>query len=409
MGRIAENRADKERCLQKGDRVQRTSDKLLIWASVIEENTVQQALTASTMPFVTPHVALMPDAHLGMGSTVGSVIPTLGAIMPAAVGVDIGCGMGFTRTPFKRRDFTDDLPYLRELIVERVPMGIGPSGTNKEWYYGAKWRVEHLETLAKEDYERYAKDWRLQLGSLGSGNHFIEFAYDEEDTIWITLHSGSRGVGNKAAGWHIARAEQACKRWFVDLPDKDLAFFPTGTPEFDEYIRDVQWAQQYARYNRDEMMDRIVSAVAEWAGYVTLDYDVEEFDCHHNFTVMEHHMGRDLWITRKGAVRAREGDMALIPGSMGTPSYVVKGKGNKPSFDSAPHGAGRAMGRKQAFRTISMEDARTAMNGILWGDHEKLIDETPGAYKDITQVIADAADLIEVKHILRPIMNIKGY
>jgi tRNA-splicing ligase RtcB len=386
--------------------VQSITPKLKSWASIAEPNTIEQARIASELPFVTPHIALMPDCHLGKGSTVGSVIPTMGAIMPAAVGVDIGCGMGFARTPFTRQNLTDDLLYLRDLIVASIPMGIGPSGINTEWHYGAKWRIDNLEDMAQEDYERYAKDWRLALGSLGAGNHFIELASDEEDRIWVTLHSGSRGVGNKVAGYHIARAEQECKRWFVELVDKDLAFFPTGTPEFDAYIRDLKWAQQYARYNRDEMMDRIVGALAEWSATPALDCDMEEYD--HNFTEMEHHMGRDLWITRKGAIRARVGDLALIPGSMGTASYIVEGKANVPSFASAPHGAGRAMGRRQAFRTITMDDARKDMEGIVWGDHEKLIDESPRAYKDITQVMADAADLVTVKHILRPILNIKG-
>lgn len=390
--------------------MQRINDKLLNWASVLEPNTLAQAELTSTMPFVFPHVALMPDAHLGKGSTVGSVIPTQGAVMPAAVGVDIGCGMQAVRTHFQRKDFTDDLPYLRELIVEAVPMGIGLSGTNADLTPSATERYMTLAAEAQEDYQRYATDWPMQLGSLGAGNHFIEAAYDEEGYVWLTLHSGSRGVGNKAAVHHIKQAEAACKKWFAPLPDADLAYLPQDTDEFRAYIRDLRWAQMYARLNRDEMMDRVLAAVAQWVGSDEgANGPIQErFDCHHNFTQMEHHWGTDLWVTRKGAIQARPGDIGLIPGSMGTPSYVVEGKGSKLAFDSAPHGAGRAMGRNQAKRTISIEQAREAMAGILWGDSEKLLDESPGAYKDITQVIADAADLIAVRHVLHPMLNIKG-
>lgn len=391
--------------------MQRVSDRLVNWASILEDSTLAQAMMASEMPFIFPHIALMPDAHLGMGSTVGSVIPTQGAIMPAAVGVDIGCGMQAVRTQFQRIDFLDDLPYLAELIRERIPMGIGPEGENKAFTESASARVSEMETYKLHlDPARHQKTWRQQLGSLGSGNHFIEAAYDQDDYVWLTLHSGSRGVGNKAAVHHIKEAEKACKKWFAPLPDKDLAYFPDGTEQFGAYMDDLHWAQKYARLNRDEMMDRVLQAVAQWVGSDEGTIGVQErFDCHHNFTQREHHWGTDLWITRKGAVRARAGDVALIPGSMGTPSYVVEGKGHKLAFDSAPHGAGRAMGRKQAFRTITMDEAQSAMQGVVWGNHEKLIDETPGAYKDITQVVEDAADLIEIKHVLHPMLNIKGY
>jgi tRNA-splicing ligase RtcB len=392
--------------------MQRLSEKLVNWASVLDEGTLAQAETTATMPFIFPHVALMPDAHLGKGSTVGSVIPTRGAVMPAAVGVDIGCGMQAVRTQFTREGFLDDLHYLRELIVEAIPMGIGERGENTDRTITEMQIVRYgdLADIAEEDYSRYCKTWDKQLGTLGSGNHFIEAAYDEEGFVWLSLHSGSRGVGNKAAVFHIEEAEKACKRWFVALPDRDLAFLPQGTPEFDAYIRDLRWTQKYARANRDEMMDRVLHAVAQWVGSDEGTIAVQDrFDCHHNFAEMEHHYGTDVLLTRKGAVRARIGDRALIPGSMGTASYVVTGKGDRTSFVSAPHGAGRAMGRNQARKNLRFEDQRARMDGILWGDSERLLDECPGAYKDIAVVMADAADLVEIQHTLRPIMNIKGY
>ena len=388
--------------------MQTLTPKLKSWASIAEPNTIEQARIASEMPFVGPHIALMPDCHLGMGATVGSVIPTQGAIIPAAVGVDIGCGMQAVRTEFTKATVADDLHYLRELITDYIPMGIGKPGENTELTHSAAKRIAELE--AAHPYGDTAlANWRMQLGSLGSGNHFIELDLDAEGFVWVTLHSGSRGVGNKTAVSYIDTAKKLAKRWHVPLADPDLAFFPEGEQYYTGYIAEVKWLQAYARANRDEMVDRVLRAMAQWVGSDEGTIAVQErFDVHHNYIAMEHHMGRDLWITRKGAIRARQGDVALIPGSMGTPSYVVEGKGNVPSFTSAPHGAGRAMGRRQAFRTITMEDARKAMEGVVWGDHEKLIDETPDAYKDIVQVMADAADLVTVKHVLRPILNIKG-
>lgn len=389
--------------------MEQINPKLFNWASVLEASTLEQAVQTSTMPFIFPHVALMPDAHLGLGSTVGSVIPTKGAIMPAAVGVDIGCGMQAVRIGVKREDFIPFLLPLREEIERAVPMGLGPSGTNKRFEEGssADKRIQYLWEIARDMYTQYAENWEYQIGSLGSGNHFIEFSFDEEEYIWATLHSGSRSVGKNIADHHIKLAEKLCEQWFVNLPHKDLSFFPQGTEEFQNYIRDLNWAQEYARMNRDEMMDRVLEAVDRvFDGAIR--YSQGRFDCHHNYSTMEHHWNTDVWVTRKGAVRARPGDVALIPGSMGTPSYVVKGKGNKLSFDSAPHGAGRAMGRKEAFRRISLEEAQAAMEGILWGNDKKLIDESPGAYKDITRVIQDAGELIEIQHVLTPIMNIKG-
>ena len=383
--------------------------KLLNWASVLEPQALEQAAIAAEMPFVFPHIALMPDAHLGKGSTVGSVIPTRGALMPAAVGVDIGCGMQAAQTAFTREAFLDDLSYLQQIIHDTIPMGIGSRGENATFTSSADERIIRLHDIATFNYLQFCGNWELQLGTLGGGNHFIEFAYDEEDRVWITLHSGSRGVGNKTAVHHIKKAQELCQRWWIDLPDTDLAYFPQGTDEFDAYLRDLNWAQVYARLNRDEMMDRCLAAVAQWVGSDEGTIEVEErFDCHHNYTTQEHHWGTNLWITRKGAILARLGDVGLIPGSMGTPSYVVRGLGNAPSFQSAPHGAGRAMGRKAAFRTLDLAAQRELMTGIVWGDNEKLLDETPGAYKSIETVMADATDLVEIVHTLRPLLNIKG-
>lgn len=379
--------------------MQRDTDKLLTWASVIDEGTLAQARLASTLPFVTPHIALMPDAHLGMGATVGSVIPTLGAIIPAAVGVDIGCGMQAARLGIVRSDL-GDLRRLRGGIERNIPRGIGRQGENTEITESAESRIVALER-DDNDYR-----WREQLGTLGAGNHFLEISEDDEGFIWCFLHSGSRGIGNKTAESFIKGAKALMQRWFIDLPDPDLAFFPVGESEFRDYIQSVLWLQQYASANRHEMMDRMLTAI--WRQIGGEIEPLERIDCHHNYTAQEHHMGRDLWITRKGAIRARQGDVGLIPGSMGTASYVVEGKGNVPSLMSAPHGAGRLMSRRQAKNSIDINAVKEMMAGIEANIHEGVLDEAPQAYKDIDQVLADAADLVEVKRVLRPILNIKG-
>jgi len=381
------------------------SKRLVSWASILDPKSLEQAENTASMPFVFPHLALMPDAHLGKGATVGSVIPTERAIIPAAVGVDIGCGMIAVRSQFTVADLRErDLRTLRESIERAVPLSAG--NQNRELTETARVRVAELEAAAKVDYDQVLAKWRLQLGTLGSGNHFIEVTADEEQRVWLFLHSGSRGIGNKLAQQHIAVARQACERWWITLPDRDLAYLPEGTDEFWAYLRDLRWAQRFALLNREEMMDRVIGCLASWMGEPVLED--ERINCHHNFTQQETHFGRQLWVSRKGAIEADVGRPGLIPGSMGTASYVVVGKGDPVSLNSAPHGAGRQYSRTKARQTFSHDDLRTAMKGIEYRDTDAFVDEIPAAYKDIDQVMADAADLVEIRHTLRQLVNVKG-
>jgi tRNA-splicing ligase RtcB len=380
--------------------------KLLSWASLIDPGTLAQARTTSELSFIYPHLALMPDAHLGKGATVGSVIPTRGAILPAAVGVDIGCGMIAVRTQFTRSDLADrPLRDLRLSIEAAVPTSAG--FYNRDLTESALARVLELEEAAGGvDYDNYARNWRLQLGSLGSGNHFIEVSLDEGDGVWLFLHSGSRGIGNKIAMHHIGVAQRQATAAGLRLADRDLAHLAEGTPEFDNYIRDLRWAQRFALLNREEMMDRLVRCLEDWMGEPA--QECERINCHHNFTQREEHYGETLWISRKGAIEARAGQPGLIPGSMGTASYVVVGKGDRESLNSSPHGAGRTYSRTKARKTFTRAQLRAAMEGIEYRDTDAFLDEIPAAYKDIDQVMADAADLVEVRHTLRQIVNVKG-
>jgi tRNA-splicing ligase RtcB (3'-phosphate/5'-hydroxy nucleic acid ligase) len=381
------------------------ADRLISWASLLEEGTADQARRTAAMPFVFPHVALMPDAHVGKGATVGSVIPTERALMPAAVGVDIGCGMIAVRTQFTGADLENrDLRMLRESIESAVPVSAGVYNTTLT--DTAKPRIAELEALAAVDYDKVAPNWRLQLGTLGSGNHFIEVTRDEELRVWLFLHSGSRGIGNKLAMRHIKTAQTLCERWWIKLADPDLAYLPEGTDEFAAYLRDLRWAQQFALLNREEMMDRVIARLESWLGEPVVE--AERVNCHHNFTQSEVHFGRRVWVSRKGAIEAGLGMPGLIPGSMGTASYVVTGKGDPVSLNSSPHGAGRAFSRSAARKTFSVEDLRASMVGIEYRDTDAFIDEIPAAYKDIDQVMADAADLVEVRHTLRQLVNVKG-
>jgi tRNA-splicing ligase RtcB (3'-phosphate/5'-hydroxy nucleic acid ligase) len=382
---------------------QHLSDRLISWASVLEPTTLAQAERTASMPFVVPHLALMPDAHLGKGATVGSVIPTERAIIPAAVGVDIGCGMIAVRTQVSADELAGrDLRRLRVAIESAVPLSAGHY--NRRLGETARARVEELEDAAGEDYARFAANWRLQLGSLGSGNHFIEVTVDEHGRVWLFLHSGSRGIGNKIAQHHILTARRSCAR--VPLPDRDLAYLVEGTGQFAAYLRDLGWAQRFALLNREEMMDRVAACFAAWLGEPVVE--LERINCHHNFTQQEQHFGRQVWVSRKGAIEAKKGQPGLIPGSMGTASYVVAGRGDRLSLNSSPHGAGRAYSRSAARRTFTATQLREAMRGIEYRDTDAFLDEIPAAYKDIDQVMADAADLVEVRHTLRQIVNVKG-
>jgi len=378
---------------------------VLSWTDDLDERTTAQAARTAQMPFVKGHLALMPDAHLGLGSTIGSVIPTEGAIMPAAVGVDIGCGMIAVETSLKAGDLPDNLHDLLSRIEKTVPAGVGrghgSSPAGEAWY-----REHDNESVAENQLGQRAT---RQFGTLGSGNHFVEVCLDVDDSVWIVLHSGSRGVGNLLAQRHIAAARADMKRRFIDLPDPDLAYVVEGTPEFAEYIRDLMWAQEYALANREQMMDVVLIEVQAAAGGAVCR-ERRRINCHHNYTAKEHHQGRNLWITRKGAIRARRGDYGVIPGSMGTNSYIVKGLGNPAAYESSAHGAGRAMSRTKAKKRFDAEGLAALMEGKTWLDQraEALVDEDPRAYKDIHRVMAQQADLVEIEVELTQILNYKG-
>ncbi len=377
----------------------------------IEEGARQQILNVSQLPFIFKWVAVMPDCHYGKGAAVGTVIATKGAVVPAAVGVDIGCGMIAIQTPLKRDDLKD-LRSIRQGIEHRIPMSAGRK--NDKISDSAAPRIAELERMERAtgaDYDKFDRQWRRALGTLGGGNHFAEVCVNENHAVWLTLHSGSRGVGNKIGNHYIRRAQEICKKKGISLPDRDLAFLAEGTEEFDDYIRDLRWAQRFALLNREEMMDRMLREMS----YQMFGEDgherqleVSRINCHHNFTQIEKHYGQDVWVTRKGAVQAKAGMPAMIPGSMGTRSYIVCGLGNQAAFESAPHGAGRRMSRNKARQTYQMKDLEAAMTGIEFRKSKVLLDEIPSAYKDIDQVMEYSRDLTRVEHTLRQIINCKG-
>lgn len=379
---------------------------VLSWASEIDENTMEQAQRTATLPFVEKPLALMPDAHWGMGATVGSVIATHGAIIPAAVGVDIGCGMIAAETDLTASGLPDDLSKLHDFIALVVPAGVGKG------HEGDNRFPSDLATRATHFTDKQRGTAHAQFGSLGSGNHFVEVCLDERDRVWVVLHSGSRGIGNQLATLHIDGAKGLMKRYFIDLEDPDLAYLIEGTSEFDAYIADMLWAQEYAMGNRQAMMDAVLTQLWGFVGVTDpeVGHVVQTINCHHNFTERENHHGRNVWLTRKGAIRAREGDKGVIPGSMGTRSYIVSGTGNPASYQSCSHGAGRRMSRGQARRTLDVETLREAMRGKAWNDADAgaLIDEDPRSYKDIDRVMEDQRDLVTVEHTLSQVLNYKG-
>jgi tRNA-splicing ligase RtcB len=383
------------------------SKKVLSWASTLEPDALVQAERTAAMPFVVTPLALMPDAHLGKGSTIGSVIATEGAIIPAAVGVDIGCGMAAVRTSLTSMDLPDDLSGLHDRIRKVVPAGVGQGHGDRT--------VDVFDKIGKpagtELSHKQEDTTRAQFGSLGSGNHFVEVCLDEEDRVWIVLHSGSRGIGNQLAVQHIKVASGIMKDYFIDLPDPDLAFLAQGTEQFTRYVSDLIWAQSYAAANRAWMVGQIMEQFWDFVGGLDERHNADPvINCHHNFTQQEHHRGRNLWVTRKGAIQARVGMKGIIPGSMGTKSYIVEGLGNPASFESCSHGAGRVMSRTAAFKNLSVESLRHEMEGKTWNDTEaeKLVDEHPAAYKDIDQVMEDQKDLVRPLHTLSQILNYKG-
>jgi tRNA-splicing ligase RtcB len=388
-------------------------DKLRVWGSDVDEQTRAQARRATRLPFVPGPVALMPDAHVGIGATVGSVIPTEGAIVPSFAGVDLGCGMIATETVYTAGDLPDDLGPLMALVSERIPAGVGKG---RDLGYGDGYREVFgvVGTPFSELSEKQQQKAITQFGTLGSGNHFVELCLDERGNVWTVLHSGSRGIGNQLATHHIHKAKGLMKEYLVTLEDPDLAYFTEGTPEFDAYIKDMLWAQRYAYESRARMNRELLRSLAKVVNPSNPDSEramtARVINCHHNYTEREHHLGRDLWITRKGAIKAGAGDLGVIPGSMGTDTYIVRGKGNGAAYNSSSHGAGRRMSRGQAKRKLDQEGLRAAMKGKTWnaGAAGALIDEDPRAYKDIRKVMADQSDLTEVVHVLQQVLNYKG-
>jgi tRNA-splicing ligase RtcB len=374
----------------------------------IEPVTKQQLLNMAELPFVFKHIAVMPDCHLGKGATVGSVIATKGAVIPAAVGVDIGCGMIAVKTKFFANDLPDSLEKTRTGIERRIPLGAG--AFNKKLTTTAQKRVAQLKAVGR-DYLAVDRRWTEALGSLGSGNHFIEISLDESDQLWVVLHSGSRGIGNKLAMKHIKTAQKLMDENRVQLKDRDLAYLAEGRKEFSDYITDLLWAQDFALLNREEMMDRVMTELSylfyKEDGHQA-DIELERINCHHNFTQRENHFNENVWVTRKGAIQMKQGQKGVIPGSMGTRSYVVSGLENKMAYHSAPHGAGRRFSRGEARRRFTMNDFKKAMAGIECRHSAKLIDELPMAYKDIDEVMENSKDLVKIEHTLKQLVNVKG-
>src|SRR5438105_4419003 len=380
------------------------NDKLISWASDVEQGTIRQAEKTARLPIVDGHVALMPDAHVGIGATVGSVIPTASAVIPSAVGVDIGCGMVAAELDVTEDQLPDTLEPLLGRIERAIPAGVG-QGHDRVARNADRWLAANRPAteLAADRVTKVLK----QFGTLGSGNHFFELCVDERQRVWVVLHSGSRGIGNQLAQMHIAKARRLAKDLQLRLEDPDLAYFVEGTPEFGAYIADMLWAQDYARANRDQMMDNAMREVYAFLGFGT---ETQRINCHHNFTQREVHLGNETWITRKGAIKADVGDLGVIPGSMGTRSYIVRGKGNEASWTSCSHGAGRRHSRTKAKKLYTAADLAQQMKGKVWLSKraDALVAAMPAAYKDIDQVMADQADLVEVLHTLHQILNYKG-
>lgn len=382
----------------------------------LEDAARQQLVNVASLPFIHKHVAAMPDVHYGKGATIGSVIPTKGAIIPAAVGVDIGCGMMAVQTTLSADQLPDNLLSVRSDIEAAVPHGRTDHGGKNDrgaWgempqTAGERWLrlSDRYGAITEKHPKALAPNNARHMGTLGTGNHFIEVCLDESDQVWVMLHSGSRGCGNRIGMYFIQAAKKEMERWFISLPDEDLAYLVEGSELFSDYVEAVEWAQEYAYENRKEMMSAALSAMRRTLPeFAVTDMAV---NCHHNYVTKENHFGANVWLTRKGAVRAREGDLGIIPGSMGVRSYIVRGKGNAMSFNSCSHGAGRSMSRGQAKKQFTLEDHARATEGVECRKDADVIDETPGAYKDIDAVMAAQSDLVEVVHTLKQIVCVKG-
>ncbi len=380
-----------------------------IWTDDIDYNTQAQLSRVANLPFVFKHVAAMPDVHLGRGATVGSVIATEKAIIPAAVGVDIGCGMNAIRLSLKAKDLPDNLKAIRSSIESVVPVGAGGEHRDPRIAGGhdvsmrlGKIFEKHPQLSKMMKLNRFAK----QLGTLGSGNHFIELCLDENQDVWVMLHSGSRGVGNKIGMYFIALAKREMEKWMINLPDRDLAYLSEGSDYYDDYIEAVSWGQDYALLNRAHMMDAVLRALRNHLPDFSITQ--EAINCHHNYVEKENHFGRNVWVTRKGAIRARKDDLGIIPGSMGDKSFIVRGKGEEESFCSCSHGAGRRLSRTAAARKYRVSDLVAATEGIECRKDKGVIDEIPMAYKPIESVMDNQSDLVEIVHTLRQVVNVKG-
>ncbi len=381
----------------------------------VEDEARQQLTNAARLPIVFRHIAAMPDVHLGIGATVGSVIPTLKAIIPAAVGVDIGCGMMAAKTTLRAQDLPDNLGPLRAAIERAVPHGRSSGGRDVGAWQKVPGSVDTAWAQLEPEFEALCRDYpklaktnnRHHLGTLGTGNHFIEVCLDEEGAVWFMLHSGSRGVGNFIGTMFIELAKQDAQRNNVALPDRDLAYFEEGARYFGDYVRSVSWAQRFAQLNREVMMRRVVEA-AKTVIRKNFQSHVEAVNCHHNYVQKETHFGEDVYVTRKGAVSAKTGELGIIPGSMDARSYIVRGKGNADSFGSCSHGAGRTMSRGEAKRRFTLADHRAATEGVECRKDKDVIDEIPMAYKDIDAVMAAQADLVDIVHTLKQVVCVKG-
>ena len=384
----------------------------------IEEAAKTQLLNVASLPIVHRWVAAMPDVHWGMGATVGSVIPTRKAIIPAAVGVDIGCGMMAVKTSLRACDLPDDLSGVRSSIERAVPHGrtARGGGADKGSFQRPTEDAEKAWRSLKAGYDRIVENHprldrgrtMVHLGTLGTGNHFIELCLDEKNDVWVMLHSGSRGVGNRIGRHFIQLAQNDMRQHLANLPDKDLAYFKEGAKHFDDYVYAVEWAQEFARTNRELMMTAVLRALQNQRRIPPFKAHLMAVNCHHNYVAREHHYGADVFVTRKGAVRAGKGELGIIPGSMGTRSYIVRGKGNPESFESCSHGAGRRMSRTKARKTFSLRDHEEATRGVECRKDEGVLDETPGAYKSIDDVMKAQRDLVEVVHTLRQVVCVKG-
>lgn len=383
-----------------------------IWTDDVDDKSKQQLANIASLPFIHHHVAAMPDVHLGIGATIGSVIATHQAIIPAAVGVDIGCGMVACRLSITANDLNEkSLKSVFDQISRDVPVGRGMHNNR----HAFEEKAQPFELGLNRILEKHpvleksicgTTKWVKQMGTLGGGNHFIEVCLDESNQVWVMLHSGSRGIGNTLAEYFIQLARKDMEQWMIHLPDRDLAYFPEGTVHFDDYVEAVHWAQEYAFQNRQCMVDLVLEALRRHLP--AFEVTSEVVNCHHNYVAQEHHYGANVWVTRKGAIRAREGDLGIIPGSMGARSYIVRGRGNPESFNSSAHGAGRRMSRTAAEKQFTEADLARQTDGVICRKDKGVADEIPGAYKDIDVVMENQKDLTETLHTLKQVVCVKG-